>query len=225
MSSPPLVVTGANGRLGGRLVDTLVERESYRIVPVVRTSDQAARLEQELPAVDAVYTADVTERASVSRCLRRIADEYGSVYGVVHTVGAWGETPIERGDPEAWISMLEVNLTSTYLVFRAVLQHLEDEGRLIAFTSQQGADGGEGGQSAYSAAKAGVLRLVESAARETPDEVSVHAVAPSFIRFDSGEASSEGVEPERIVEICRFLLGPNGPAFDGQVLRAYGSGG
>lgn len=225
MSSPPLVVTGANGRLGRRLVDTLDAHESYRIVPVVRTSDQAARLERELSGIDAVYSADVTERASVSRCLRRISDEYGSVYGVVHAVGAWAETPVEEGDPEAWISLLEVNLTSTYLVFRAVLRHLEGEGRLIAFTSQQGADRGEGGQSAYSAAKAGVLRLVESVSRETRDEVSVHAVAPSFIRFDSGEASPEGVEPERIVETCRFLLGPNGPAFDGQVLRAYGSGG
>jgi 3-oxoacyl-[acyl-carrier protein] reductase len=117
--------------------------------------------------------------------------------------------------------MVDLNLTSTYLVFRAVVRRLGDEGRLIAFTSEQGADGGVGGQSAYSAAKAGVARLVESTAEETPSPITAHAVAPSFIRFDA-DAETSGVEPEQIVEACRFLLGESGRAFDGQILRAYG---
>ena len=221
MSTPTVVVTGANGRLGGRLSEALVEEASYRVAHIVRTEEQAERLSRELGDDRGVFAADVTEDSAVEACFDRIGEEFGSIYGVIHTVGAWGETPLVGGDPESWRRMVDINLTSTYLVFRAALGRLGDEGRLIAFTSEQGADGGVGGQSAYSAAKAGVARLVESAAEETASGVTVHAVAPSFIRFDP-EAETSGVEPEEIVAACRFLLDEAGRAFDGQILRAYG---
>lgn len=219
MSRPLLVVTGANGRLGFHCCRSL--RDDYRLAPVVRTSERIEPLRVELDRDGPVYAADVTDSAAVSSCFRRIADEQGTIYGLIHTVGAWAETPVRDGDPATWAAMVEVNLTSAYLVMRAALRRMERRGRLIAFTSRQGADGGVGGQSAYSAAKAGVLRLVESAAEETPEELTVHAVAPSFIRFE--DESADGVDPERIVAACRFLLGEDGLAFDGQVLRAYGS--
>lgn len=224
MSTRTVVITGANGRLGGRLSEALAEEDSYQVARIVRTEEQADRLANDLGDERGVFSADVTESSAVEDCFDRIVEELGSIYGLIHTVGAWGETPIEGGDPESWRRMVEINLTSTYLVFRAGLERLGPEGRLIAFTSEQGADGGVGGQSAYSAAKAGVARLVESTAEETAAGITAHAVAPSFIRFDP-EAEMSGVEPEEIVAACRFLLGEAGRAFDGQILRAYGPAG
>ena len=89
-------------------------------------------------------------------------------------------------------------------------------------TSGQGADGGVSGQGAYSAAKAGVLRLVEALAGELKDaNIRTVAVAPSMILFDDNEGQ-KGVPVADVVEACLSPFGDN-PPDSGSLIRVYGN--
>lgn len=96
-------------------------------------------------------------------------------------------------------------------------------GRLVAVASGQGADGGVAEQGPYSAAKAGVVRLVEAVAAEQDGRITAVAVAPSMILFGGEEPGTRGVSVEAIADLCVYLAGEGGGIHNGEVLRAYGT--
>ena len=92
----------------------------------------------------------------------------------------------------------------------------------MAITAGQGADRGEPGQSAYSAAKGGVVRLVEAAAGELAGRgIRTLAVAPSMILFNPA-STERGVHVAEVVRACLSPFGPTPPP-SGHTLRVYGS--
>lgn len=97
-------------------------------------------------------------------------------------------------------------------------------GQLVGIASGQGADRGVAQQAAYSASKAGVVRLVESVAAEYRDAgITAAAVAPSLILFGDEDPEARGVDVEEVAQLCVTLCGPAGTVHNGSVLRAYGS--
>ncbi|HEX7072022.1 MAG TPA: SDR family oxidoreductase [Rhodothermales bacterium] len=203
-----VVVTGARGRLGRVLVPTLRDA-GYRAVEVAR-GDGAN-----------VYEADLLDEASVVRCFDQIAEREGAIDALIHAVGTWDSTPIATTSLADWEGLLRTNLVTTFLCFREAARIMNDGGRLIAFSSGQGADRSLAQQSAYAAAKAGVIRLVESAAAEYRERrITAHAIAPSTILFD--DAGGKGVTASDLAAICLDVLSPTGAALNGQVIRAYG---
>jgi 3-oxoacyl-[acyl-carrier protein] reductase len=81
-----------------------------------------------------------------------------------------------------WHAVLDVNLTSMFLVTRAVLAHMPDGGRIISISSQAGQNGGGPGAVAYAAAKAGMDGMTRGLAKELgPRRITVNSIAPGFI--------------------------------------------
>ena len=213
-----IVVTGAGGRLGRLIVERLM-REGHSVAPVLRGADAGTARRKEPRA----YYADLSDASSVGACFDEVASVLGGIDGLIHAVGTWARTPLDASSPDAWEHLVRVNLFTTHLCFREIVKHMAGGGTLIAFASAQGADRGIGGQSAYAAAKAGVIRLVESAAAElAPKNVRAHAIAPSTILF-RGDAGA-GVTADELIDLCLYLLSPAGHALNGQLLRAYGTG-
>ena len=212
-----VVVTGAAGRLG-RVVTGALKAAGAEVAGLDRRAHDVGALSLE---------ADVADEAGAADALERVARELGEPAGLVHTVGMWAGSPFAETTLEAWRTVLEVNLTSTFLVFRAAVRRMLGAGRggrLVALASGQGADRGVAEQAAYSASKAGVVRLVESVAAEFRDhEVSAAAVAPSMILFGDEPEGTRGVEVEEVAALCVALCGPAGAVHNGSVLRAYGS--
>jgi NAD(P)-dependent dehydrogenase (short-subunit alcohol dehydrogenase family) len=96
-------------------------------------------------------------------------------------------------------------------------------GRLIAITSAQGADRGAARQAAYSAAKSGIVRLVEAVSAEFKSQgVGAYALAPSTILFGD-EDDTKGVLAEHIAELCLSLCTPAALSMTGSVVRADGA--
>lgn len=211
-----VIVTGAGGRLGELLVPRL-QTEGFDVASIVRLAADG----DGTGSVPGALEADLIDERSVSRCFDRIGREHGPVRGLIHAAGAWGQTPIETTSAAEWESLVRVNLLSTYLCFRAAAAKMSEGGSLIAFASAQGADRGVGGQSAYAAAKAGVIRIVEATAVELAHKkIATHAIAPSTILYD--DDSAKGVHANDLVALCLHLLSPAGRALSGQVVRAYG---
>jgi len=185
----PVVVTGAGGRLGSVLVRDL-SRAGFRTAGIVASEEEGARA---AGSCTVMHVAPPMDDVAVGTAMRRVAEVVGRPSALVHTVGMWDGRPILDTGLEEWRTILDVNLTSTFVVFREALRvMLPGPATLIAFASGQGADRGRTRQSAYSAAKAGVIRLVESVAEEYRDQdVWPVALAPSVIRFGEEKAGVE----------------------------------
>jgi NAD(P)-dependent dehydrogenase (short-subunit alcohol dehydrogenase family) len=221
-----VAVTGAGGRLGRRLGRRLLERGA-----TVAALDRPGPLDDLAWQGDAhAVSFDATDEESVAGAFAEVQDRAGRLDALVHTVGMWAGAPLLETPQADFERQVRLNLTSAFLCFREATRQMQDgdalDGdspgkRLVAFASGQGADRGAPQQYGYSAAKAGVVRLVEGAAAEL-DGVTATAIAPSTILFgdDSGQA---GVPAGRLVSLVEHVLSPAGDAVDGATLRAYGS--
>lgn len=215
-----IIVTGGGGRLGGRMVRRFSEAGA-RVAAIVVSEEEGSRVPHRDHGSVVVIVADVLSESSIAEGLGRAKQFLGRVDALVHTVGMWGESALTDTSLSDWNTMIGVNLTSTFLCFREVVGHMEGSGTLIAMASRQGADGGVAGQAGYSAAKAGIVRLVESVAHEYREKgVRAHAIAPSAILFDEQGA---GVQASELIDLAAYLIG-NGSALNGATLRSYGSG-
>ena len=217
LSDNTVVLTGAFGRLGRVLTRRLLADGATVAGVDAHTADPidpSDRLH--------LFKADLGDEGAVERVFARIADEVGPPGALVHTVGMWDGKPFAATTLGEWDTMLRINLTSAFLCFREAVRQMESEGgRLVGIASQQGADRGVAEQAAYSASKAGLVRLVEAVAAEYDGRgITAAAVAPSTILF--GEAQGEGVSAERVAALCAMLCSDEGAAHTGEVLRAFG---
>lgn len=217
------VVTGASGRLG-REVSAAFEDEGAQVAAIVRRGADARLVPVSPGSRVRAFPCDVTDESSVRETFAQIAEQLGRVDALVHTVGAWASTPLLETSADEWERLIRVNLLSTFLCFReaARIMAVGDGGGLVAIASGQGADRGVANQSAYSAAKAGVIRLIESTARELADEgITARAVAPSTILYD--DDGTPGVPVRTVVRLCVDCSHPESNIPTGAVIRAYGT--
>ncbi len=217
LSGRVVVVTGAAGRLG-RVVARELAAAGARVAGIDHLAHDVGALS---------LAADVTDEDAVAAAFARVAAELGEPDGLVHTVGMWAGQPFAETSLADWRTVLDVNLTSTFVAFRAAVRRMLGAGRagrLVALASGQGADKGVAEQAAYSASKAGVVRLVEAVAAEyRAEDVSAAAVAPSMILYGDEPEGTRGVEAEEVARLCVTLCGSAGAVHSGSVLRAYGS--
>ncbi|MDT0630285.1 SDR family NAD(P)-dependent oxidoreductase [Rubrivirga sp. S365] len=213
-----VVVTGAAGRLGRVVVDQL-EDAGARVASLDQDPSGAAGA--------LVLKADVTDEHSVAEAFGTVAERMGTPDAVVHTVGMWDGRPFAETTLAEWRAVLDVNLTSVFIVFREAVRRMAAAGvpgHLVGVASGQGVDRGAPEQAAYSASKAGVLRLVESVAAEHRDaEITATAVAPSLILFGDEPEDARGVDVAEVAGLCVTLCGTAGTIHNGSVMRAYGS--
>ena len=217
LSDRVILVTGASGRLG-RVVVRQLEEAGARVASLDRMMGDSGVL---------ALAVDVTDEMSVAQAFDTIDAELGTPDVLVHTVGMWAGEPLADTSVESWETVMRVNLTSSFLMFREAVRRMQGRGgRLVGITSGQGADRGVAQQAAYSAAKAGVIRLVEAIAAEYEGVgLTASALAPSTILFGDEDASATGVSVDEVASWCVRLCGPEGEAYNGQVVRAYGTAG
>lgn len=214
-----VLITGAAGRLG-RVVASTFKEAGASVIGVDSNPSESS-----LPTC---HGADLTDESSVIGLFRQLEIDGVIPRAVIHTVGMWDGRSFDETEFERWKLVLDVNLTSTFLVFREAIRFhqrlaIEDSLRLVAFSSGQGADRGRAQQAAYSASKAGVMRLVEAVAEEHPDDgITAHAIAPSMILFD-GMEKEKGIPATDLANLCVLLAGPAGEPLNGSLVRAYGT--
>ncbi len=133
------------------------------------------------------HALDVTDEAAVNALFKTPFDV------VIANAGAGKPSKLRDMTLADWQSTLDVNLTGTFLTFRAALAGMQSGGRLIAIASTAGLQGGPN-ISAYVAAKHGVLGLVRALAKEVArDGITCNAVCPGFVDTDMGQAAVTNV--------------------------------
>lgn len=176
------IVSGATGAIGAATCRALAAAGHHVVIGFRSDADGATVLERALAPHATAVALDVTDGDQVDACVER-AQELGTVAVLVNNAGMTGDDLLLRLEPERFDLTLATNLRGAYLLSRAVLRPMlrARHGRIINVSSIV-ALRGNAGQVAYAAAKAGLLGLTRSLAREVARKgITVNAVAPGFV--------------------------------------------
>ncbi|HEY5650530.1 MAG TPA: SDR family NAD(P)-dependent oxidoreductase [Acidimicrobiia bacterium] len=177
------VVTGAAGGIG-----EAVARAFSAAGASVYLLDIDAGRASTLRDIGTFIETDVTSIDSIEKSIGRVSADHGRIDVLVNNAGGFGtQATTETIDPSEWRSLIDLNLTSVFLVCRAALAGLRNSeaGRIINIGSLAGQTGGYRTSPAYAAAKAGVHSYTRVLAHElAPDRVTVNALAPSAVLTD-----------------------------------------
>jgi 3-oxoacyl-[acyl-carrier protein] reductase len=211
-----VIVTGGVSGLGRAAVEKLVSRGA--VVSVFDVDGQGLRdLAKHHPAVDCVE-CDVSDYEQVVEATDRYHHRVGVANVLINNAGILHSEPLvrltasglERHDVATWARVLASDLCSVFYVTACVVQQMvmtRTAGVVVNISSVAAA--GNAGQSAYSAAKAGVNALTATWAKELgPMGIRVAAVAPGFTETDSTkQAMSEALLQETIKRVPLRRLG------------------
>jgi 3-oxoacyl-[acyl-carrier protein] reductase len=174
---PVALVTGAAGGLGGAMVEELLA-QGWRVA----AGWHHQPVTQSHPALLPV-PLDVTSAASVQTAVQRITERWQRLDLLINNAGLACDSLLAQMTPAEWDAVLAVNLKGAFLCARAVLPWMQQQraGHILNISSHA-ARAGTRGQANYAAAKAGLLGLTLSLAREAaPFDVRVNAVLPGVL--------------------------------------------
>ena len=161
-----------------------------------RDSDAVKSLATELERIGGgshVVQADVSDEASVGRLGKSVRERFGRLDVLVNNAGVVSHKTLADMDLAEWRRVIDTNLTSMYLVTRAVLDLIPQGGSVINITSAV-AMVGMVGRTHYTASKTGVVGFTRSLCKEVgPRGIRANAVAPGIIETDQ----AAGLTPEQ----------------------------
>jgi len=176
-----IVITGAAGGMGAAFVERFLDHGDT-VIATDTSGDALGTLAASAPRAGRLHVqaADITRDGDLQALAALAMKERGGADVLIHAAGYFPTQPFLETTPEDWRRIVDINLTGTALVSRALLPQMIDRGwgRIINIGSAS-IYGGVSGQAPYVAAKAGVVGLTRSLAREFgASGITVNVVAP-----------------------------------------------
>lgn len=235
------VVTGASRGIGRAIALELAKEGANVVVNYSGSKEKAEEVVEEILKMDRkaiAVQANVADPDSVQQLMKAALDEFGSIDILVNNAGITRDNLLMRMKEEEWDEVINTNLKGVFLCTKAVTRQMmkQRSGRIINIASVVGVTG-NAGQANYTAAKAGVIGLTKTAARELASRnILVNAVAPGFITTEMTEKLPEDVKntmltqiplakfgkPEHVAKAVVFLASDDAEYITGQVLHVDG---
>ncbi|MFL0754410.1 MAG: 3-oxoacyl-[acyl-carrier-protein] reductase [Prochlorococcus sp.] len=233
------LVTGASRGIGRSVALALAEAGAEVVVNYSSSPNAAEEVVTAIKTAGGkayAVKANVGEETAIDELIKTVLERSGRLDILVNNAGITRDGLLMRMKTEDWQAVINLNLTGVFLCTRAVARTMlkQRSGRIINITSVVGLMG-NAGQANYAAAKAGVVGLTRSTAKEFASRgITVNAVAPGFITTDmTKELDSEPIlaaiplgsfgTPEQVAGTVRFLAADPAAAYiTGQVLQVDG---
>ena len=177
------LITGAGGGIG-RETAVLLAREGAKVAAAdvrLEAAQDTAQAVRSAGSASLALELDVTSAESAERTVATVQEQLGIVDVLVNSAGIYRIGDYRAVDPDAWRQLLEINLTGTYLMCRAVLPGMIERGRgsIVNLASISGRTKSTLAAPSYVASKSGVIGLTMSLASQSAAYgVRVNAVAP-----------------------------------------------
>ncbi len=239
-----VLVTGGSRGIGAAVARMAARAGADVALSFVTESDRAGAVGREIEALGRralVHRADVTSRDEVEALAAATLETFGRIDGLVNNAGVMPESPfLEIGDAE-WEAVMRTDLFGAFYTCQAVLPQMVEQGSgaIVNIASRLGQIG-FAGVAHYSAAKAGLIGLTKSLAKEFgPRGIRVNAVAPGVTLTDMGSQVTEGEvgrrrqaelplgrfgQPDEVANAVIFLLSDASALFLGQTLNPNAGG-
>ncbi|MGD0779551.1 MAG: 3-oxoacyl-[acyl-carrier-protein] reductase [Dehalococcoidales bacterium] len=242
LSNKVAIVTGGARGIGKAIALKLAEVGADVVVNDIAAAAEAlegtANEIRALKRKALAITADVSSSPDVTRFIDTAASTMGRIDILVNNAGVTRDNLLMRMTDEEWDTVLNIDLKSAFLCSRAVIRYMMKQrwGRIISIASVVGMMG-NAGQANYASAKAGVIGLTKSIAKEVGSRgITANAIAPGFIETKMTEQLDEKQRqvlmqriplgsigtPRDVAEAVAFLASEEAKYITGQVLGVDG---
>ena len=205
------LVTGASQGIGEAIARRLAQ-QGARVVLAARNEEKLQALAAEIDAAGGharPLVLDVSRPETLAERLKTLPEDFAAIDILVNNAGITADNLLARMSLEDWERVLRTNLTGAYALTRELLRGMMKRrwGRVINITSVVGMMG-NAGQANYAAAKAGLIGLTKSLARELGSRsITVNAVAPGYIQTAMTDRLPEAAREELTGAIALKRLG------------------
>ena len=231
-----VLITGGSRGIGAEMV-RLFSQKGYQVAFTYKSSSEEASALADATGAFAIF-ADSKSEEDVTRAVSLTVQRFGGIDCLINNAGIASFSLITDVTLDDWNNMISTNLTGAFLYSREVIKHMvrKKSGSIVNVTSIWGLVGSSC-ESVYSTAKAGLIGLTKSLAKELgPSGIRVNAIAPGVIDTDMNSAFSEDEisqladdtpvgrigKPCEVAEAALFLADDCSSFITGDVLNVSG---
>jgi 3-oxoacyl-[acyl-carrier protein] reductase len=235
------LVTGASRGIGKAIAIELAKHGAHVVVNYAgneQAAQEVVTIIESMGSQSIKYKANVSQVVEVEAMINHTIERFGAIHILVNNAGITRDNLIMRMKEEEFDDVIATNLKGVFNCIKAVTRPMmkQRSGRIINISSVVGVLGNPG-QANYVAAKAGVIGLTKSTARELASRgITVNAVAPGFIETDMTHGLNEEQrqllqkqiplerlgKPEDVAKAVLFLASADASYVTGQTLHIDG---
>ena len=202
-----IILTGATGGIGNSLVETFNNLGS-KIVATGTNQEKLLKLKKKFPNI-IIERFKLDEHDKIENFVNEVDQKLGGLEILVNNAGITLDNLSIRLTEENWKKVLEINLTSTFLMCKFSIKKMlkKKYGKIVNITSIVGHTGNFG-QANYAASKAGIIAFSKSLALEyAKKNININCVSPGFIQTEMTEQINEEFKKSLISKIPSGTLG------------------
>ena len=235
------IVTGSSRGIGKKIAEALA-KEGANIVVTATNLDKASQVAEELKSSYNIETLvlqhDAKSSESCKEVIAKTIEKFNSIDILVNNAGITKDMLVIQMDDSAWNDVISTNLSGAFYMSREAAKTMlrARKGKIINISSVIGKMG-NAGQVNYAAAKAGIIGITKSMAKEfAPRNICVNAIAPGFIQTDMTDVLPEDTvkgimsitplkrlgTPEDVANLVLFLSSDMSSYITGEVIAVDG---